>query len=492
MNGPAVPRFPATSPPLPGGTPPPGITELTGLRSSKPSWYAEYRHTADNLTRALGSLAHIAQVLSATGQGAAALCRAVVDATADHLGAAWVVLALADDALPLAQPRLVARGPAGSPVEQLADLPGGVRRSVGAALDRSRVGGSTVTTGSTVATGCTGSTGPTAATVTGEPWQDDDGAVVVPLVVDGEQTGALVAWCGPHRPATPADLAILRIVGNQSAVALLSDHLLAGSEALRRQTEQLFAEADQRARDLAERHRQLAEAELALDVAAQREAVDTERHRIARELHDSVAQHVLSAGMTIEWCRPEVAHHPEVYARLGHAKALTREAVERLRGAIHTLSSEHPDAGPGLPALLGRLPAVHPLPGLAVTVAVEGRPRPLRSDAEQALFKIASECLFNTSRHAAATRCTVRLTYRPTEVRLAVADDGTGDPEALRLSLGRSLRHDAGRTDGRHQGLVNMASRAREVGGSLRFTRSRIGGVQVEVRLPVAEVDGAP
>ena len=406
----------------------PGISELTGLRSSKPTWYAEYRHSADSLTRALGSLDRIAQVLSATGRGADALCRAVVDATADHLGAAWVVLAVAEDALPLAAPRLVARGPSGQPVRDLDDLPGGVRRSVVAAL----------------------------ATPRGEPGQDADGAVVVPLVVDGEQAGALVAWAGPQADVTAADLSILRIVANQSAVALLSDSLLAQSEALRRQ----------------------------IDVAAQREAVDVERHRIARELHDSVAQHVLSAGMTIEWCRPEVAHHSEVHARLGHAKALTREAVERLRAVIHTLSSDHLDGGsPGLPELLGRLPELHPVPGLEVAVRVEGRPVPLTAGCVEALVKIATECLFNVARHAVATRCTVRLAYRPGEVRLSVADDGSGDPETLR----RSLR--AGSREGAHRGLPNAVSRAAEIGGTLRFARARMGGVRVEVRVPV-EVSG--
>ncbi|SDN79729.1 Signal transduction histidine kinase [Klenkia soli] len=427
----------------------PGISELTGLRSSKPSWYAEYRHTADKLTRALGSLDHIAQVLSATGRGADALCRAVVDATAEHLGAAWVVLALGEQALPLARPRLVARGPSGDPVHELAELPGGVRRAVAGALAAGVV----------------------------EPWQDADGAVVVPLVVDDGSTGALVAWVGPRSPASPADLAILRIVANQSAVALLSDHLLAGSEALRRQTEQLYAEAEQRARDLAERHRQLAEAERRLDDAARREAVDVERHRIARELHDSVAQHVLSAGMTIEWCRPEVEHHREVHERLGHAKALTREAVERLRGAIHALSSDHDD--PGLPTLLARLPAEHP--ELAVAVRVEGRPVELTAAVVEAMSKIAAECLFNVSRHAGATRCTVRLAHRPGELRLSVSDDGHGSPETLR----RALREDAGQ----HRGLVNMASRAREVGAVLTIARARMGGVRVEVRLPL-EVGG--
>jgi signal transduction histidine kinase len=437
----------------------PDISELTGLRSSKPSWYAEYRTTAESLHQALGALEHVARVLSATGDGADALCRAVVDAAAEHLGSPWVVLALRNGALPLARPRLIGRGPAGVPVGEPGALPGVVRGPVLEGLASAAV----------------------------EPWQTAAGAVVVPLVVDGEPAGALVACGGPRRTATPADLAILRIMGNQTAVALLSDHLLAGSEGLRRQTEQLYTEAEQRARDLAERHTQLAEAELRLDVANQREAVDAERHRIARELHDSVAQHVLSAGMAIEWCRPEVAHHRQVYDRLGEAKELTREAVERLRVAIHALSSDgHGDTG--LPALLGRLPAAQTLPGMAVAVRVEGRPRALPAAVEHSLFRVASESLFNTVRHAGASRCTVRLAYRPTEVRLSVADDGTGDPDTLR----RALRASGRRDDGYHRGLGNMASRCAEMGATLRFTRARMGGVRVEVRLPVpsAEVPG--
>ena len=439
----------------------PGISELTGLRSSKPSWYAEYRTTAENLDRALGALEHVARVLSATGDGADALCRAVVDATAEHLGSPWVVLALRDRALPLARPRLIGRGPAGVPGGEPGALPGGVRGPVVEGLASAAV----------------------------EPWQTAAGAVVVPLVVDGEPAGALVACGGPRRTATAADLAILRIMGNQTAVALLPDHLLAGSEALRRQTEQLYTEAEHRARDLAERHTQLAEAELRLDVANQREAVDAERHRIARELHDSVAQHVLSAGMAIEWCRPEVAHHREVYDRLGEAKALTREAVERLRVAIHALSSDaHGDPGQGLPALLGRLPAAQTLPGMAVAVRVEGRPRALPAAVEHSLFRVASESLFNTVRHAGASRCTVRLAYRPGEVRLSIADDGRGDPDTLR----RALRASGRRDDGYHRGLGNMASRCAEMGATLRFTRARMGGVRDEERLTVqtAEVPG--
>ena len=67
------------------GPPAPDLTALTGLRSSKPTWYAEYRDTAERLHRALGSLEHIATVLSATGRGAGALCAAVVDLSLIHI-----------------------------------------------------------------------------------------------------------------------------------------------------------------------------------------------------------------------------------------------------------------------------------------------------------------------------------------------------------------------------------------------------------------------
>ena len=126
------------------------------------------------------------------------------------------------------------------------------------------------------------------------------------------------------------------------------------------------------------------------------------------------------------------------------------------------------------------------MPGLAVAVRVEGRPRELPAEVEHSLFRIASECLFNTARHAQATRSTVRLVYLPDQLRLSVADDGCGDPDVLR----RALRASGQRDDGYHRGLGNIASRCREMGATVRFTRARMGGVRVEVRVPWDAVDG--
>lgn len=442
-------RASVTTQPRKGATLGPDIAQLTGIRSSKPTYYVEYRHTVESLHRALRLLDGTAQVLTATGDGPGALCREILVAAQEHLGAQWTVLALADGAVPEAAPRLVARGPGGTDVPTLLGAPDSVRRGVTQMLDSS------------------------ART----PRVQTDGSVVVPMVIDGAVIGGLVATFDSSTAVEAADLAILRILTNQAAIALHSDHLLARSEGLRRRTEELYAEAEQRAATLAERHRQLDEVRAQLDDAAQREVIDAERHRIARELHDSVAQHVLSAGMTIEWCRPEVEHHTEVYERLQHAKELTRQAVDQLRGSIHALSHDQDGDDRSLPGRLMQLPEATPPGDLSVQVRVEGRPRALPAEVERSLLRIASECVFNVEAHAHARRAVVRLAYRPHEVVLTVTDDGCGDPEVLR----RLLRHRP-RLDGYHRGLGNILARAEEMGATLRITRARLGGIRVEIR----------
>jgi signal transduction histidine kinase len=73
------------------------------------------------------------------------------------------------------------------------------------------------------------------------------------------------------------------------------------------------------------------------------------------------------------------------------------------------------------------------------------------------------------------------LNYTPTAVALSIADDGTGEPEKLRMMLRLS---EAADVDGHHRGLANMLARAREHGGTLEVLRSRIGGVRVVATVP--------
>ena len=69
---------------------------------------------------------------------------------------------------------------------------------------------------------------------------------------------------------------------------------------------------------------------------------------------------------------------------------------------------------------------------------------------------------------------------------LSIADDGTGEPEKLRMMLRLS---EAADVDGHHRGLANMLARAREHGGTLEVQRSRIGGVRVVATVPATNVE---
>ena len=117
------------------------------------------------------------------------------------------------------------------------------------------------------------------------------------------------------------------MLANQAAVALHNSFLFHATTQLRGRSDQLYDATTQHARDLAARSAELAETQRQLVAAMQRQALDDERHRIARELHDSVTQSVLSVGMTIEACRAELegmgGPAGEVAERLAPAKDLT-------------------------------------------------------------------------------------------------------------------------------------------------------------------------
>jgi len=109
--------------------------------------------------------------------------------------------------------------------------------------------------------------------------------------------------------------------------------------------------------------------------------------------------------------------------------------------------------------------------------------------AEHALARIAGEALFNVSLHAKATRAVIRVRYAPAGTSMWISDDGSGDPAQLRRLLRLTNRADS---DGRHQGLANMARRTRELGGTFVVRRAKLGGIRLEVRIPAGEPTGDP
>ncbi|MDN5914661.1 MAG: histidine kinase [Pseudonocardia sp.] len=388
--------------------------------------------------------------------GSVALVRAVAAAAADHLSADWVVVALVAGELPDAVPRHVVLGPDGVEWANLALVPDTVRRHVGEVHDGGPI-------------------------VDPHTHQDDDEAhrhLHVPIRLNGRTVGGFVVWTPPEREIDDTDHSVLRILAGQTASALQNCALLDRAE-------RLHVRTARQAEDLRIRNDELMRTQQALGAARQREVLDNERHRIARELHDSVTQYALSAGMHIELCRSEVEGWEGKGAVVGHldtAKDLTQRAVEQLRSAIYALNDDdHGDKD--LPSMLRQLSTVHMPDELRVEVKIGGTPVPLAPEHEQSLFRVAGEALFNTAMHAEASRAVVRLAYQPDRVRLTVSDDGGASPEEIRRTLrAAGLRGPSGE----HRGLANMNTRAQEMGGTLRFRRSRIGGLQVQVDVPLA------
>ena len=437
----------------------PDLARLTGLRSGKGSFYPELRVTAQRLHRTVTALDTISRALVRTTEGPENLVRAVAEAARAHLDAEWVLLALADGALPEASVRHL-----------IVDSDGVVYAFEG--LSEARDPGPDL---------------PDAVLnrlndiLRGQLAQFRSPVIEsrhahVPIELDGDVIGAFAAWTPTHRTLDDTDAVVMRILAGQTAVALQNSALFTKSLALLAQSEAHNAEllATQRELGAAQRH----------------QVLDSERHRIARELHDSVAQTVLSAGMQIQVCRSEIdglTGREDLGERLDLAKDLTRSASEQLRSAIYALNQPGDDAHrSSLAEMLAQLATVHMPEDLRVSLRVAGPRVELPGEVEHALLRIAGEALFNTAMHGNATRAQLRLTYSELGVSLAIADDGTGDPAKMRLILQLAEATDV---DGRHRGLANMRARAGEHGGTFEVHRARIGGVRVVARIPYPQPD---
>lgn len=436
------------------------LATLTGVRSGKRSYYRAYVRSDERLARAVRAMDSISRALVRTVEGPRGLLQEVVTAAAEHLAADWALLVLGDRQLVGARPRFLAVDPEGTVVDDEEALPAEVRREL--------------------------------AAVRAGDFAGRDGSarwVRVPMTLEGTQIGVLAAIHGLPDHPEPADLSVLRILANQAAVSLHTSEQYQAGAALHRRAQRLYDAATTHARDLEERNRQLRMAEERLQVARQREVVDHERHRIARELHDSVTQYVLSAGMAVEMARGEAelldAGGEEIHERLRTAKELTQEAVDQLRRAIYALHQPHRDTVSSLHELLTEV-ASHHRTRLGVTVEVDGEVVPLPADADHELARAVGEALFNVATHAGATKAVVRLRYRPDLLLVSVSDNGHGDPG----QLAQRLRQQRGFTvDGRHRGLVNIECRIAELGGSVAFRRATQGGVRVEMRVPLPLID---
>ncbi|TQF07260.1 sensor histidine kinase [Kitasatospora acidiphila] len=213
----------------------------------------------------------------------------------------------------------------------------------------------------------------------------------------------------------------------------------------------------------------------ALRAQAAHQAVQDERLRIARELHDMVAHSIgviaIQAGVGKRVFETQPASAREALSTIESSSRETLAGLRRMLGALREADSDDADSAP-VPGLadVERLAATTADAGLEVEVHWGGRRRSLPPEIELSAYRIIQESVTNVVRHAGAGRCRVSVDYREEELSIEVTDDG---------------RAGAATSVGSGYGLIGMRERVGLLHGQFTAGPRPDGGYLVAARLPV-------
>ena len=222
---------------------------------------------------------------------------------------------------------------------------------------------------------------------------------------------------------------------------------------------------------------ELSPADLRAWAARMADALEDERLRMARDLHDDLGQ-LLSALKLEVAGLAKVVSGPGTAERIAAMNALINDTIVAVRRISNHLR-------PLLLDDLGLNSAVESLArtaaermGIEITVRHDEQDPPVQPSMATALYRMVQEALTNIARHAKATRVQVQLRCGPDELLLVVRDNGIG--------FGEQAMH----RDGSH-GLMGIRERARILGGQLEIGEAAGGGGRLAVRLPMQRAAGA-
>jgi signal transduction histidine kinase/putative methionine-R-sulfoxide reductase with GAF domain len=277
--------------------------------------------------------------------------------------------------------------------------------------------------------------GPGAAAV--RDWVRNQGcgsALHVPLVIGTQILGACTVRFARPRDFVPEELTLARALALQATLAL-----------------------------------QLAR----LEEQGRRSAVLDERNRMARDIHDTLAQGFTGVVIQLEAAKDANARHRplEANAHIQRASELARQSLAEARRSVHALrplALEQGSLGAAIEGLLHRMTAGT---GIDASLEVRGRPWDLPAQWEDDLLHIGQEAVANALKHAGPKRLRVTIEFGEGAVTLTISDDGSGF-EASRSAAGF--------------GLSGMRERVERLGGRLALRSAPGDGTAVVVALEEA------
>lgn len=199
-----------------------------------------------------------------------------------------------------------------------------------------------------------------------------------------------------------------------------------------------------------------------------------ERNRMAREIHDTLAQDLVSVSLQLDIANQMLrsGHSEQAISQLEATRKLVKDGLEAARQSIWNLRANTAESS--LPTRLTALTkrysdAEHP-----PSLKIGGAYRELAVDLEDDILRVAQECLTNAYRHSGATEIFVQLHYEPNGLRLNIRDNGRGFSPANMESI-----------EG-HYGLRGMRERATSIGATLTISSNSKEGTAVALFLPLA------
>jgi signal transduction histidine kinase/ligand-binding sensor domain-containing protein len=210
--------------------------------------------------------------------------------------------------------------------------------------------------------------------------------------------------------------------------------------------------------------------------AAEREfkAVLGERSRIAREIHDTLAQGYVGVSVQLE-VLAELLRQRKVEdagKQLDQTRDYVRHGLADARQSIWALRTPDPNETT-LPVKLRRMAEAAGGDGLTARFSLFGAYRQLPAETEREMARVAQEAILNVKKHAGAGGLWVQLKYRPEEVALEIRDDGRGG------ALEQKAETSAG-----HFGLTGMRERAAAIGATLEVSGAPGEGTTIRLSVP--------
>ncbi|RME82381.1 MAG: PAS domain-containing sensor histidine kinase [Caldilineae bacterium] len=207
---------------------------------------------------------------------------------------------------------------------------------------------------------------------------------------------------------------------------------------------------------------------------AREQLLSEERARIARDLHDGLAQNLYFMGLKLDYIRKRLDGNPDEAGReLAMLKQTVQHAIREVRRTIFALRPLDLQDKDLDEAIVAYAQAFAEQVGLRIETSVTSAARRIPPSLHPTLFRVMQESLNNVAKHADARRVSIRLSVEGEVCRLEISDDGRGfDPENQVIAA-------------RHLGLRQMQERVAESGGELHIRSQARAGTTVSAVLPL-------